>query len=164
SQVHEFDSQVDMQLSTDGGQTFRPARAPASVAVRVTNLGSSPDDGLYDTEMLALNIQGGDLPAGTMIRESPTEPSRGGTSIDPQMLSLYIGGGSLPQGVMIRESPTRQSLGRTSVRQTPEGDYLISSFFDIFTELTTDGGQSWFPALNGPVAMAATNPAAATVS
>ena len=50
-------------------------------------------------------------------------------------------------GVMVRESPSKQSLGRTSIRQVDDPatgiwDY-ISSFFDVFTELSTDGGQTW---------------------
>ena len=53
---------------------------------------------------------------------------------------------------MIRESPTRASLGRTSIETMPDGTYRIGSFFDIFTELTTDGGASWKPAnLQSPV-------------
>jgi len=111
TQIHQFDSQVDMMLSQDGGNTFRPVRAPGAVVVEVEAVGS-PDSGLYDTEMLSLNIQGGDLPAGVMIRESPTEPSRGQTEIDAQA----------------------------------DGTYRIGSFFDIFPEVSLDGGQSWVPA------------------
>jgi hypothetical protein len=44
---------------------------------------------------------------------------------------------------MIRESPTKQSLGRTYVSLDQGGQYRISSFFDIFTELSIDGGQTW---------------------
>lgn len=90
--THQFDSQVDLMLSQDGGQTFRPVRAPASVAVAVEAIGSSAS-GLYDTEVLALSIQGGGLPVGMMIRESPTLPSRGSVSItgDPDFDLLRIG-------------------------------------------------------------------------
>ena len=116
-QMHEFDSQVDMMLSMDGGQAFMPMRALAYVLVRVVNLGSSPDDGLFDTEMLALHIHGGDLPLNIMMRESPTLASQGGTQIKRQ----------------------------------PDGTYQMSSFFDIFTEVSLDGGQTWDPASNGPV-------------
>src|SRR6185295_11782231 len=34
---------------------------------------------------------------------------------------------------------------KTSIRQI-EGGYMIGSFFDIFTELSTDGGNNWSPA------------------
>lgn len=111
-QTHTFDSQVDMQVSMDGGQTWRPMRAPAAVQVLVTPRSMMDGMDVFDTEMLALNLQGGDLPPGTMIRESPTRRSEGGTAI--------------------------QSL--------PDGTYRIHSFFDIFTELSVDGGANWAPA------------------
>jgi hypothetical protein len=65
----------------------------------------------------------------------------GTDTFDTEMLSMgLIGGGPF----MIRESPTRASLGRTSV--VPDGGgYRIDSFFDIFTELSVDGGQTWAP-------------------
>jgi hypothetical protein len=62
---------------------------------------------------------------------------------DTEMLQLDLTGGTLPGGVMLRESPTRASTGRTSIRQLPGGQWMVSSFFDIFTELSVDGGVSW---------------------
>jgi hypothetical protein len=65
------------------------------------------------------------------------------------MLQLDISGGTMPPGVMIRESPTRQSLGRTTVRQVPgltaaePSGQRVGSFFDVFTEISLDGGQHW---------------------
>jgi hypothetical protein len=59
---------------------------------------------------------------------------------DTEMLSLQLSGG----GLMLRESPTRASTGRTTIRQVT-GGYQISSFFDVFTELSLDGGNSWTP-------------------
>jgi hypothetical protein len=37
----------------------------------------------FDTEMLQLDIQGGALPPGARLRESPTLPSLGKTTIQP---------------------------------------------------------------------------------
>jgi len=68
-------------------------------------------------------------------------------SFDAEILSLDIAGGGLPIGVQIRESPTKASTGHSSV--TPlagGGGYMIDSFFDIFTEVSTDGGGSWWQA------------------
>ena len=65
---------------------------------------------------------------------------------DTEMLALNIAGGTLPGGVMFRESPTKQSLGGTTVRQPSTGGAVIASFFDIFTELSVNGGATWFPA------------------
>lgn len=66
---------------------------------------------------------------------------------ETEMIQLDISGGSLPPQVRIRESPTLPSLGGTRIRPDA-GEYRIDSFFDVFTELTVDGGTSWVPALN----------------
>jgi hypothetical protein len=59
-------------------------------------------------------------------------------------------GPALP--IMIRESPTKASTGRTTF--TPvSGGYSVDSFFDIYTEVSLDGGNSWYPDVNGPVHM-----------
>jgi hypothetical protein len=76
---HElFNSTVDLQVSTDGGNTFQSVRASAPVQITVANHGAA-GSAIFDTEMTGLSIS---LPSGVMIRESPTEPSRGGTEID----------------------------------------------------------------------------------
>ena len=66
-----------------------------------------------------------------------------------EMLALNLGG--LPSGAMIRESPTLASPGGHTIKDTtPSGPYTIDSFFDVFTELSLDGGATWTPA-TGPV-------------
>jgi hypothetical protein len=67
-----------------------------------------------------------------------------------EMLSLNLSGGTLPPGVMIRESPTLASLGITTTTDLGGGLYKIDSFFDVFTELSIDGGQTWMPSTSGP--------------
>ncbi len=65
-------------------------------------------------------------------------------SFDAEILSMGIAEGELPMNVQIRESPTLASTGHSSV--TPlggGGGYMIDSFFDIFTEVSTDGGGIW---------------------
>ena len=61
---------------------------------------------------------------------------------ETEILSMNLSGGTLPPGVMVRESPSKASLGRTSVRTMPSG-YMISSFFDVFTEISLDFGATW---------------------
>ena len=61
---------------------------------------------------------------------------------DNQMLILDVPG--LPFGMKIRQSPIMASLGVTTIRPAP-GGYWISSFFDVFTELSMDGGLTWIP-------------------
>ncbi len=65
---------------------------------------------------------------------------------DTEMLSLDLVM-STPYGqMMIRESPTLQSMGHYSIRDLGNGMYHVDSFFDVFTELSLDGGQTWTPA------------------
>src|SRR5204863_6996918 len=100
-----------------GGNTFSPASAPAHVMLGVASSTDSGATRYFNTEMLTLDISGGSLPA----------------------------------GVMVRESPSKASLGRTSIRQNPAtGQYMISSFFDIFTEISVDGGATGCPTGIGP--------------
>ena len=66
------------------------------------------------------------------------------------MLQLNLSGGSLPAGTMIRESPTLQSTGQTTITNIGGGLFKIDSFFDVFTELSIDGGATWMPSTTGP--------------
>jgi hypothetical protein len=118
---HTCDLQIDLEYSSDGGATFAAVRAPAVLSMQVRHAREFQGRTTYETEMMQLSIAGGDLPGGVMIRESPTKASGGG-------VCMAAGGGGGGAG----------------------GGAAISSFFDIFTELSTDGGFSWLPATNGP--------------
>ena len=122
AQTQTFGLQTDFQLSTDGGVNFTPARAPATMTLASRTRRRFMGRTTYQTEVTQLDITGGDLPAGVRIRESPTKESKGG-------ISSLAGGGGGGAG----------------------GGAAISSFFDIFTEISTDGGATWQPATNGPV-------------
>lgn len=65
---------------------------------------------------------------------------------------LLTGSGSTPPGVMLRLSQTEgPALGEMTT--TPDGGgFQITSFFDIFTELSLDDGL-WHPTINGPLRM-----------
>ncbi|MBI3765355.1 MAG: T9SS type A sorting domain-containing protein [Ignavibacteriales bacterium] len=112
SSTHSFGSMVDMEVSMDGGATFQPYSAPANVTVQVMH---TMDDG-------------------------------GGMHFDTEMFQLDLAGGTLPPGVMVRESPTLASTGKTTEMSMTDGTFHIDSFFDVFTELSVDGGASWSPA------------------
>jgi hypothetical protein len=67
-----------------------------------------------------------------------------------EMVGMSLSGvGTTPPFVMIRESPTLPSLGQTRITDIGGGQYHIDSFFDVFTELSFDGGTNWFPS-TGP--------------
>ncbi|TAK53874.1 MAG: HYR domain-containing protein, partial [Bacteroidetes bacterium] len=80
------------------------------------------------------------------VNVNHTMDDAGKETYDTEMLSLSLTGGTLPTDVLLRESPTRASTGKTTIRTAPTGGYFISSFFDVFTELSVDGGGSWVPA------------------
>jgi hypothetical protein len=59
-----------------------------------------------------------------------------------EMMQLDLSGGTMPVSLRLRESPTLQSTGETRI--TPSsGGFMVSSFFDVFTEVSMDGGQTW---------------------
>ncbi|MDD1713455.1 MAG: PEP-CTERM sorting domain-containing protein [Methanoregulaceae archaeon] len=66
-------------------------------------------------------------------------------SFQTEILSMSLTGNTPFGPVMIRESPTRASGGRTDITDIGGGMYHIDSFFDVFTELSIDGGQTWVP-------------------
>lgn len=103
------------EVSLDGGLSWMPIHTSGHGVIQYNLVYMDPLARLYDTEMLALDIEGGELPPGVMIRESPTMLSHGWTDI----FALDGGGGG--------------------------GGYQIDSFFDVFTELSFDGGQTWAP-------------------
>lgn len=86
-------------------------------------------------------------PVRTLVRERGASAT--GT-FDTEMLSMTLTGlldlgpiGQVP--VSIRESPNLASLGQTTVADLGGGQFRIDSFFDVFTELSVDGGQTWIP-------------------
>jgi autotransporter-associated beta strand protein len=113
--LENFNSILDFNLSTDGGNTFQFVRSNALVQVQVVGIGST-NRPLFDVTMLSLSAA---LPGGGLIRASQSQPTRGVTQIDPQ----------------------------------PNGLHRINSFFDVFTELSLDGGTTWQAPSNGPVRM-----------
>src|SRR6266705_6696813 len=79
-----------------------------------------------------------------------------------EMVQLDLSGGTLPLGAMVRESPTLASSGQTQVQDLGGGTFRVDSFFDVFFELSLDGGVSWAPQLSGPGTMTLTGPTCPT--
>lgn len=70
---------------------------------------------------------------------------------DTEMISFDLSG--VYNGVspfLIRESPTLASMGQATIADVGTGQYRIDSFFDVFTEMSVDGGQTWFPMVAVP--------------
>lgn len=66
-----------------------------------------------------------------------------------EMLSMAVSGTTPLGPFTIRESPTLASRGTTTIESIGGGMYRISSFFDVFTEVSVDGGQTWIPDSSG---------------
>ena len=77
----------------------------------------------------------------------------GFTFYDTELLQLDISGGGLPPNMRIRESPTLPSTGKTAISPNSAGGFTIDSFFDVFTELSTDNGVSWQASTGAPPRM-----------
>jgi hypothetical protein len=113
---HEFQSTLNAMVSINGDPAM-PITMNGPVMTRALNKGPGDTTGTFDVEMLSMMLTGG-------------------------------------PGVMIRESPSRPSLGKTSITDIgapgpapgdPDNGYHIDSFFDVFTELSIDGGMTWIP-------------------
>jgi hypothetical protein len=119
---HQFESGLTAQVTVNGmGPMTFQAQGPVSTVAFGRGPDPSHDTGTFDTEMLSMMLTG-------------------------------LGPGPMGPPVMIRESPTRQSTGKTTLRDIgapgpgPGDDgYHIDSFFDVFTELSIDGGNTWIP-------------------
>jgi hypothetical protein len=109
--TYDFPTQLDFEASMDGGMTFQPMSANVRTRCNVRRVEDLGGTAYFDTELLSLEITGGELPPGVRIRESPTRPSMGATSLMP------VAGGM----------------------------QMIGSFFDVFTELSVDGGMTYAP-------------------
>lgn len=140
---------VFTELSLDGSSNFHmppPIGASSgfssggSGAMRISLNGLPPGvpvEGLYAVSFFDvfadLSVDPG---TGDQIRTFNTE-----------MLQLDLAGGDATGSYMLRESPTKVSTGKTQIRESPTlGVFHIDSFFDVFTELSIDGGQTWIPA------------------
>lgn len=66
-------------------------------------------------------------------------------TFNTEMLAMNLLGG----GVFLRESPTKASLGQTTIADIGGGLYSIDSFFDLYLEISYDGGQNWLPQIGG---------------
>lgn len=71
-------------------------------------------------------------------------------TFNTQMISMDLTGNVAGNPVIIRVDPTTPTLGQTSITDIGGGLYQISSFFDVFTDLSVDGGNTWIPQNNGP--------------
>lgn len=101
----------------------------------------------YDLRMSGLNVTL-QAPTGESVdlRESPSGSGGGGHGGG----GGGGGGGTTSNGPRVRESPSGFFVPLNFPAENSTVYYTINSFFDIFTELSIDGGQTWIPA-SGPL-------------
>ena len=65
---------------------------------------------------------------------------------DTEIVSMSLSGNASVAGLIeVRQDPQRPTLGQTDIVDLGGGLYHIDSFFDVFTELSVDGGATWIP-------------------
>jgi hypothetical protein len=109
--------------------------------------GGAAISSFFDIFLEVLTDGGGNWVDGTdddCNAEAGFNPPTGGVDYSSNISGLLIMGAGMPANIQIRESPTRASNGSTRIESVP-GGYMIDSFFDIFLEVSTDGGGNWLP-------------------
>jgi len=69
-------------------------------------------------------------------------------TFDTELATFELGGSTAPAGVMVRESPSLASSGRTTITALSGGQYHVETYYDVWLELSLDGGATWSPADN----------------
>jgi len=80
-----------------------------------------------------------------------------------EIVSMELSGQVDGLDLWIHESPTLASNGQTLITDLGGGLYDIESFFDVFTELSVDGGGTWIPS-TGSMRMDLVIPEPATIA
>ena len=70
-------------------------------------------------------------------------------TFNTQMLSMDLTGSLLGNSIEVVLDPNNPTTGQTSITDIGGGLYDISSFFDVFTDLSVNGG-AYIPQSNGP--------------
>jgi len=64
-------------------------------------------------------------------------------TFDAELATFELGGTTAPAGVMVRESPSVASTGRTTITALSGGGYHVETYYDVWLELSLDGGGTW---------------------
>lgn len=82
-----------------------------------------------------------------MVERITLASTQGATrTFDTELVTFELGGPTAPAGAMVRESPTLASTGSTTITDLSGGQYRIESFYDVWLEISLDGGATWDPA------------------
>ena len=102
----------------------------------------------FDSDFSAVEVGMG---LGPMMLTGPVQVITSGKvgnttgTFDTEIIAMSLTSNT-PLGVItVRQDPNRATLGQTTITDIGGGLYQIDSFFDVFTELSVDGGASWIP-------------------
>jgi hypothetical protein len=135
---------------------FQPAN-PSQLDIPTLNKdGELEFDASFDISYTAV-ISFGDGPAHPVSGNGTahaigTAPAEANPQVfDSELLTLNLFGTSTDSGLLLRESPTLRSMGVTTRENlcpmclSPVTYWRISSFFDVFAEVSMNGGSTWTP-------------------
>jgi hypothetical protein len=140
---------VSMDLSGDGGGAVTIIRQsqllPSPGQITLTYLGGEQFqvDSFFDV-FTELSIDSGQTwqtgPAGNMVTSLLYETNAYTETVEIELVSMDLVGdiGGIP--VLIRTNPDLPSPGTTIARDLGNGTFAVDSFFDVFTEISVDGG------------------------
>jgi hypothetical protein len=144
--THVFlDGRARLTCSSHGGFTsgVEPPAAPGTTAIAdyfATFAGELALDPPLARSAVVHPIEGR---ARMVERLTFAERREGVTVLDAEIVAFDLRGGGMPEGVLVRESPGTVSSGRTTVTTVSRGRYRVESSFDVWLELSLDGGRSW---------------------
>ncbi len=79
-----------------------------------------------------------------MVERITLAEDQGGVrTFDTELVTFELGGSTAPGGALVRESPALFSAGRTVITSLSGGRYRIESSYDVWLEISLDGGRSW---------------------
>ncbi len=84
-----------------------------------------------------------DQPIRMVERITNTGRNRGDRIFDTELISMSLSGGALPAGIIIRESTSKETLGRTRIERLPKRQFRIHTSYQVWMELSLDGGRTW---------------------
>ncbi len=93
----------------------------------------------------------------SVIAYGRTSDSDLGT-FNTQMLSMDMTGIVGGYSVVLKLDPANPTLGQTTISNAPNGMFRIDSFFDVFTEISLDGGSTYTPQSSGAMVSLQTVP------
>ncbi|MHC4988365.1 MAG: hypothetical protein ACYTFX_07715, partial [Planctomycetota bacterium] len=151
----------------DGAVNYGSTHVP-SMSLRTTDTGGTVNlaglgDGTFAVDSFFDVFFEVDLGGGTsnakltgpvqIVVTSPGSYDGSGT-FQTEIVSMSLSGDAGGTPVVVRESPTLASGGQVTLTRLPDGNWAVDSFFDVFTELSVDGGA--FVEADGSVRMEGT--------